>query len=462
MTIFITISRGIIARNLLQNRFYELVKGHFSKVVLITTAADDRRFQEEFAGPNVEIIPAPEERVTFLGNLFERLNRYVIFNASTVGFGLYWYAVPPSLPRWILKRLLFVPTRLIFEPLSKVPAVRKSLQWIDTAFLERRSVARYRELIRAYKPDIVFVTNILEESAVLKAARRERVRSVGMAKTWDNISKRYFRARADAVAVWGSFSRDELQQMHDYKEGEIRVVGMPQLDSYVDPDFVESREDFCRRMGLDPKKKIVVLGSEGKIMPSDSDIAGIIADAIDAHELAECQLFIRPHFAHTNDARKFDALLRRSGVVVDSHNNPSEGFGDHWDYSRDQMRHFLSILRHADVLINAASTLTLDAAAAGTPTLLYMFDGHTKQPLYKSSARWYVCNYYQEVLRHHPALLAHDRRELMAGIKTLLLKPRLLADNQARLCERFCYRIDGKSGERLFDAVMKFMRKSKI
>jgi len=76
MTILITISRGAIARNLLQNEFYDLLKRHFDQVVLITTAAKDERFQKEFGADNVEIIPMPDEAESFFDSIISRLNKF--------------------------------------------------------------------------------------------------------------------------------------------------------------------------------------------------------------------------------------------------------------------------------------------------------------------------------------------------------------------------------------------------
>lgn len=450
MTIFITISRGVIARNLLQNEFFELVKRHFDKVVLLTTAADDERFKKEFDAPNVEILGMPVE----CDSLFARLYGYLIFNESTIGLGLYWYIAAPTAVAWVLKWCTFMCLRALFEPLSKFSSIRRGLQRLDYLFLQRTLVKEYRDLIRLYKPDVLFVSNMLEESALLKAARRERVRTIGMPKTWDNPSKRYFAARADEVIAWSPFMKQELVELHDYRSEDVTVVGVPQFDYYVADSRFESREDFCRRMRLDSRKKIICVGSEGKLTPSDAVVAEIVCGMIRGGKLShECQVLIRPHFAHTDDAKKFDSLKGRPGVVIDAYNRPSKGFGDSWDYSKAQMDHFLSILRHSDVLLNTASTLSLDAAAVGTPTVLIAFDGDQKRKFYQSISRWYVCNYYHELMRYKPALIAHTHRELCSHLNTLLGNPTLLLDNQKQLRDRMCYRVDGNSGRRLFERI---------
>jgi len=456
MTIFITISRGLIARNILQNEFYSLVKSYFKKVVLITTAAHDERFKKEFGAPNVEIIPMPVEADSLLDKIVSFLNMYLVFNESTIGHGLYRYVAPPaSRAAWLVKFLRFNLLRLVFQPLSHVKIVRRAVQKFDYYFLQRKAVAQYQRLLAQYQPKIVFVANMLEETALLKAARRQQVPTIAMPKTWDNPSKRYFRARADSVIAWSPFMKEELMKLHDYRDNEITVVGVPQFDYYADKSRLESREDFCRRLGLDPKKKILCLGSEGKVMPSDTDIALVLRDLISKGKLnKDCQLLIRPHFGYKNDEQKFMALKNQSGVVIDMNNNPSRGFTDEWDYSKAQMDHFLNILYHADVVINTCSTLALDAAALGRPAVEIMFDGYEAKPFYASCRRWYICDYFQELMRFAPALAADSVESLCQSINRLLDNPKLLEANQGRLREWLCYRLDGGAGRRIFDKLI--------
>ena len=454
MTILITISRGAIARNILQNEFYDLVKRHFDKVVIITTAARDDRFQKEFGAPNVEIVPMPTGKDSFWDTLVTRICKLIIFNESTIGRVLYWYEAIPSRVRWLAKFVKYVFLRAVFQPLSKLTSARRLIQRIDYLLLQRPQVAEYCQLINKYRPDVIFASSILEEAPLIKAARRCRVPTLAMPKTWDNPSKLYFRARAGKVAVWSAFVRDQMVNFQDYREEDIAIVGVPQYDYFFDQANYEPREKFCARVGLDPNKKIICLGSEGKVMPSDAVIAEIIYEFIRNNELVDkCQLFIRPHFGYRNDAQKFSKLIGKPGVVIDALNFPSGGFRDQWDYSKEHMRHFLNLLRHADVIMSTASTLTLDASALGRPNILVMFDGYEKNPFYASGVRWYVCDYFEELIRYHPSLEADSPEALLKAINRLLENPRLLAENQERLCERFCHRLDGKAGERLFQII---------
>jgi len=86
--------------------------------------------------------------------------------------------------------------------------------------------------------------------------------------------------------------------------------------------------------------------------------------------------------------------------------------------------------------------------------LATVFDGYEKKPFYASCRRWYVCDYFQELMRFEPALVAHDIASLRQSVNKLLQNPKLLEVNQHRLYERFCYRPDGNAGQRIFQSLI--------
>ena len=453
--IMLTIAKGLIVRNLLQNDFYELLKKHFDKVVILTTAVNDQRFVEEFKADNVTIIPLLEVRDNFFGQLIANINRYIIYNDGTEMLTGHNFDRRRG-AEFIFWRLKHLFLRLIFKFLSKIKILRKILRSIDYLFLHREAVRKYRLLIKTYLPNVIFATNIMDatEADLLKAARREKVVTLGMVKSWDNFSKKYFRARADKLAVWNQFMFQQAQALQDYKPDDVTIVGVPQFDYYIDPSRLLSREEFCKRTGLDPKKKIIFFGSEGKLLLTDPDIVGLMRDFIVNGELAaDCQIFVRPHWAYTNDREKFKDFFNVREVVVDRFHNFSSGFSDSWDYSREQMDYFLNCIYHSVVVVNTASTLTLDAAALNRPVILIQFGGKENVSKYETIADLYTSDYYKEVLVYKAALTADSKASLRAAINRCLQDQNVLHAERERFKKYFCFAPDGQAGKRLFNLI---------
>lgn len=456
MTIFITISRGSIARNLLHNKFYDLIKNDFDKVVILTPCSKDRRFINEFKARNVEILSLPDSERTFFDNLIFGVNKFLVYTSNTKVMSTYIESLGKSGIRMFFKHIKHFLIAFILKPLSKIKIFRKFLQYLDFLFFEKKRVAEYQKIIKKYKPSIIFSTNIMEESALLKAARKEKIFSVAMAKSWDNFSKTYFRAKAVKLMVWSKFMSKQAQKLQDYTRDKIEIFGIPQFDYYLDKSRIVSRDNFCKKIGLDPLKKIILFGSEGKYTPSDTDIVKVLLDFIKDGKLADkCQLLIRPHFGYKDDNLKFQDFYNEKNVSVDLFNNPSNCFRDMWDYSKEHMDNFLNSLYHCDFLINTASTLTLDGIAMNKPVILIKFDGYEKRSFHSSVARWYLADYYKAILKSNATIEADSVNGLKDAVNLVLKNPEILKKERERLLEYFCHKIDGRSGERLFNFISK-------
>src|SRR3989338_4503616 len=227
--VIITISKGLVARNILQNDFFELLKKEFVKVVIITPAADDPRFLREFSAPQVHFVAAPVQREGVVDKFFTKLYRFLIYNERTAMMARYNYHADDDQPKkW--PRLKYWGARAIFQPLSKIKLIRQTLRYLDYLFLQKFLVNQYQVIIKQYKPSVVFATNLADssEAALLKAARKNKVRTMAMCKSWDNPSKMYFRARADKMAVWSDFMKNQIKKYQDYQDKEISIIGVPQ------------------------------------------------------------------------------------------------------------------------------------------------------------------------------------------------------------------------------------------
>ena len=460
-SIFITISRGGTARNILQNRFYDLLKKNFNEIYIFSPAYADFRFRNEFGDKNVFFEKLLEQKDTIFNRLLRSFYTYIIYNPTTARMSRYGVA-GQEVPRWYyLKYILY---KAFFLPLSKCKFVRKFLQKIDLFILQRGMVKFYLDKIDRYNPTVIFCTSIFEDEdiALLKAGKKRKIPVVAMPKTWDNISKSYFRAKADMVIVWGEFMEEQMIKYQDYDRGVIKRIGVPQFDYYVEGSALMTREEFCDLYGLNKDKKIILICSEGKISKHDPDVVRMLLHAIENGDLVcDSQILVRPHFAYKNDEDKFREFASLTNIIIDRNYKPSAGFKDQWDYSRDQMDRFLNILYHSDVTINTHSTLTLDAAALNKPTILIMFDGYTKKPYYRSVARWYTTDYYRKVLAFKPGRAVGSESELIHSVNLYLKNPNLDKDNRKKMLDYICGNIDGKAGDRLYYLIKNLIPRQK-
>ena len=417
----------------------------------------DERFLEEFAHENVTFLPLAEEltKSRFETWLFF-FHKHLIYTGH-VRFMDKWglggrirYDAP--------NRLGYYIKRAVFSVLKHIRILRDFTRYLDFVVFQKKEIAEFQNILREIQPSLVFVTHITSdrEVALVKAAKKEGILSVGLPKSWDNLSKNGVRAKPDRIVVWNDFMVGQCITNQNYKKEEVYKFGVPQFDMCAEDERRMSREEFCALHGLDPKRKLIVFGSEGKLIPTDANTSQIVADFIHADALPyEAQMLIRPHYGYKNDEQKFAALVDTEHIAIDTLNNPSLCFRDEWDYSTEFTNRFYNTLYHADVLITTASTLTLDAACFGTQTVCIAFDGEEVLPYSRSVARWYETDYYQEVLSHGATDRVYSKEELQDALGTILTDPEYKKDELMALQRSMCGEIDGGSGERLFAIVEK-------
>ena len=458
--ILLTISRGWIARNLLHNEFYKILREN-CELIIITTAADSDRFIGEFSHPNVRFIAMDEKGHNSLDALIFFFHKNLIYN-STVDQKNRWGIIGDPKSR---KPIFFfyLIKKIIFIPLSKMKFLRELFRLVDYFFLQKNEVNKYLKVLDREKPDLVLSTNVYSDSeaALIKAARKRKIFTLGIPKSWDNSNKNGLRAKTDVMFVWSEFMADEVIKYQNYKDKKVKILGIPQFDDYTDKNLIMNRKEFCEIYELDPGRRIIFFGSEGKLLPTDAEIADIIYEDILTNKFNEpSQLLVRPHFGYKDDDLKFKSLFGRDRVVVDRLNNPSDCFRDSWDYSSEFTKRFVNCLYHSDVIVSTYSTLTLDGAAFDKPLINIAFDGRKFVPYDRSVARWEMATYFKKVLNTGAVWNVNNVSELRNAINSYLDNPSKLSKERELLRARFCFKIDGQSGKRFANEVLNLLRAS--
>ena len=446
-TIFITISRGSIAKNILRTSVFARLKSAGTKIVILSPAYNTGDFKADFDGENIFFEPLYEHQWSALDYFFVGLHKALVYNETTALRDQYGILDKSETSVW--RR---ISKKIIFVPLSHLGWLKELVRWLDRVFLPGN---KYDSVFKKYKPDLVFSTNPIEDadSYVLKAAKKFGARTVGMPKSWDNLPKMSFRVKTDRIILWGEALVDQAKRFQNVKRADISIVGVPQFDIYATNQ--SRREDFFRKIGADHNRQLLVFGSNSKYTPFDAEIAGMIIDWIKKGELAkDCTLFIRPYFAARGEEKKFDQFIGQPNVVIDHWFKHNNNFRDSWDYSNEHLTHFADLMRHMSIMINYPSTLTLDAAAVDKPIINLAFDGLEKRSYGESIARWYDSSHFKEVLARDGSNVVYSPEELKTAINLYLTDPKLKSEGRARLRAEFCYIIDGKSSDRLADVLL--------
>ena len=221
--------------------------------------------------------------------------------------------------------------------------------------------------IRARAPDVVVVSPLnlrfSEETDYVKAARKLGVPTALPVQTWDNLStKGLIQVAPDRLFVWNEHHLKDAVEIHGIAGDSIEIAGAPFFDKWFDAAAeVASREDFCRQLGLDPKRRILLyLGSSRKVAANEVWFVEKLRRFLQSSQNAQlrgCQLLVRPHPAN---AAIYEALSGEGVCVFPK--------GGELPETRDGFGQMRASFLHAEAAIGINTSGMIDAVLAGLPT----------------------------------------------------------------------------------------------
>ena len=312
------------------------------------------------------------------------------------------------------------------------------------------------------KPTVVVTTGPFqfEQPAVCSAARQLGIPTLAYIPSWDNIStKNRMLFKYDGYIVWNERMKQELMEFYpSARNTPIYTVGAPQFDVFHQQRFFQSRAEFCREQQLDPNIPIIVYAIGSPNFLKEHHGALYMAQRVARGDLGDVQLLVRPHPIHDNAEMK--VLFDKFGPKVRLQETPNAG-KDLTKRTQDdaQITEWVNTFRHADVVVNLSSTVTIDAAIFDKPVVNLDFDpqpGQADQDLIKDVN--HLWTHFKPIAESGGVWLADNHDELVAATKAYLANPQLHKNERRWMAEYVCGHLDGKCGRRMADAILDFVQ----
>lgn len=456
--LLLSLPYGMSARNILRSEAWTLLRRH-ADILMLTPLAADPAFRHEFEGSGVEIrdyLPVPLLPAALLRLLTDAESLMWIRAKRIKTFEIIGEAIRQGVADDLL-----MANAGIFARRSRLLAV---LPWLRRAAWAGLNswVARasgWPTLLAEWRPTAVFLTHpyAREERLLTIAAQQRGIRRIAMIHSWDNpTTKPKLLSRYDRVIVWNEIMKEQMVRLYDYMPEQVRVSGMPQADVYARRDLLEDRATFMRRLGADPGRRLVTFACGcPEFVPDQHEITGALIRALDEGRLAApVSLVIRLH-----PGREFLRLRQQARpptVIIDE---PTVAYTadrrtDGWRRDSADVAHFVNLLAHSDVFINAFSTTSIDAAAMDTPIVNIAFDADGSKPYYASLRKHYDWNHYRPIVESGGVRLAGSPAELIEAVNAYLRDPALDRNGRRRIVSEQCGWLDGRCGRRIAETVL--------
>ena len=206
---------------------------------------------------------------------------------------------------------------------------------------------------------------------------------------------------------------------------------------------MKSREEFFAGLGLDPNKKLILLGGFDFYFSEDV-LPTLLNEAINERQIKEpVQIVFRPHPATPFKMEDYN-IDELGHITLDA------AFVDKKKAFSDTEK-FVNLIYHCDVLVNVASTLAIDGSVFDKPIICVNFDDERKNlPHWKSAHRLFDSfDHYEHLIATKGVRLSRSFDELIKDINDYLEDPALDKEGRKKILEEFVDPFDGRSGKRL-------------
>jgi hypothetical protein len=349
-------------------------------------------------------------------------------------------------------------TRFAVKTLARVFANRTSLNILSR--IERslhwhfRRSKEFETLFQELKPDLVFNGSHIHGFAgelPLRVAARMGIKTAGFIFSWDNLTSRSrILVPYDYWFVWHEQMKRQLLDQYDHiRESDVLVTGTPQFDFHFKPQYILSKQELCSRIGLDPDRPFILYTTGvDKHFPEEARHVSLVIQTIRELELKpRPQLVVRTYVKGTSAETMSIATEGHKDVLF-----PKVAWDSRWfTPAYEDLEIYSSLVHHAALSINAASTVTLEFFSKDKPVINLDFDppGSSLLPCY-GFRRHIQFDHFRPVAESGGAYLARSAGDMKWMIAEALCEPQLRGEaRKAFMRSVFGSTLDGNCGSRI-------------
>lgn len=447
-TIFLALGQFSHYSDVLRGRLIGELARRFRIVVLspvIDEAAAERDGHLKHGNIRYEKSAVAQPRFWMLSDKYLRVPLVRSFDHLT--YIRYFYERPHHWTRKLLMRLrrlfphsFFTTDRITRWEVSHAP--------LNPRFLELAARERPALLVTATPGFTAF------EAECITAAKRLGIRTAAVSINYDNLTSNGKMIRkTDDLAVWNSIMEREALELHHYPRERLAIVGCLRFDHYftdpADPRF-PTRESFLLSKGLDPAKRTVVFaGPTPSNYPPRKDFVAALVRLRESGAIAgRPNILVRVH--PIDPFEQYAEFMNMPGVHIERAGRqtmPDSSGGQKIEMNEADLANLTATLKYADVVLNFASTVIMEAAIFDRPVINLGF------PSYRLIA--YEYEYNKGLLDTGAVRLVKSPVELAEQVNNYLAHPELDREQRAELVRTYIPFTDGRTWQRAADFITK-------
>ncbi|MDZ4838520.1 MAG: hypothetical protein SGJ04_00795 [Bacteroidota bacterium] len=331
-------------------------------------------------------------------------------------------------------------------------------KYSESLYLKEGRSPQTLSRLKKINPDLIIVQSPfrMDEPGIAAESLNAGYKTVALITSWDNIStKARFMFQYDGYFVWSDFMKKELNQFYPYTiSKEIFIISAPQYDVFFKEKYVVSREFFYKSLNLNSNKKTILLALGSPNLFDEIPSVGQIVEIVTSGILGDVQLIIRAHPLHKNDAELLNYIGKYPQVAIQL---PNPSIND-VNFTHDEMKisEWASTFNHIELVINLASTVSIDASVLNKPVINLNFDPSGKKNKLVNDVNFKM-NHFAPVTETGGLWLVNNYQELIEACKIYLENPNLHTKERRDVVELVIGNYQRDGAKQFATAVVKFL-----
>ena len=386
--VLIIISQGIVCRNFLQTNFIPSVFANEDfEITIITSKILEKNFKDFNC---VEIIKLP-----FLLLLISKALRQRFYSINP-NKSLKIFSKEPLFKSYrshlkFLLRFPFPQNNFIYQKLLMI------FQKLCRKFLRKNE--SFMQLVK--EQNLVLSTNPIDiiESMYVLEAKRCHIPTVSFVKSFDNLTtKGFLPFQPDHMFVWNYKMFFEAVSLYNLPASQVHVVGAPHFN-------LIRKSDTYTKKNL-PLRLLYASVAE-ELNPSDVEIVRRLRESLDKDD----KLLVR---LHQNDRMaRWESMSNQEGIEVF---NPSMSLNSQERVATNNTLDSLQKqIEQCSVVINTASTMTLEALSLDRPVINVAFSLSSNTDI----SRYYSLEHYKYLEKSKNVYICYSFIELLKAVQLI-------------------------------------------
>jgi len=300
------------------------------------------------------------------------------------------------------------------------------------------SINVYLNDLKELKPSSIFITHqrVAGLMPICLAAKKLKIKTNTAIFSWDNLPKARLAVKTDYYFVWSKWMKNEMKDFYpEIPEDNVKLVGTPQFEFYLDDKRIVSRTEFAKKHGLDTNKKwICFSGDDITTSPYDQLFLKDVAESLYSQKEIIQIIFRR---CPVDFSSRYDGVFNKYKdliVPIDPiWNIESEtGWAGYFPKYED-INMQVNLSYHCDLVINLGSTMALDFAAYSKPCLYLNYNPSDDNTW--STKIIYNFQHFRSMQDLNPVGWIADKKLILEQVKNALNNSEIIAPDRKKWME---------------------------